>query len=231
MEVGGVKRGGPRRGGRTELAERVVGLVGAMRSSVFGHGAALEHWWGRGWPALVLACNGRDRDPERAERVAMGVVEVVFRRCRGGARINCDGAWLAGVVAKERLKVREADHARWGPLHEDLAGRADDPMDEAIAAEELQRRWLAIAALPVKYRVLVSLREDPTLRWTEAEVAAYARTWTGVGPDAVHRILRDGRTIIDAILRGENPRRLWPRRYATEKDRWNRTPPPAVAGQ
>jgi hypothetical protein len=66
---------------------------------------------------------------------------------------------------------------------------------------------------------------------TEAQIADWVRReWTGVGRAETHRILGNGREMLKATLKGEDPQRRWPRRFSEKKSRWNAIPPPPFRG-
>ena len=127
---------------------------------------------------------------------------------------------MARVAELERHKALRRDQPGDEPVPENLPDPGLEPLKCAIREEAREGVRKAINALPTKHRRM--MRSRYVRGSTEAEVAASEAEETGLGPGGTHRILREGREMVAACLRGADPRRLWPHRF--NKSEEGRTP-------
>lgn len=207
---------------RPRLPRKVEGLLEAMRRADSGDEQPINTWMATRYASLVGACERWAGDAELGERIAHRVVCAAYKRCRRGQGRGSELAWISRATELELLEVlRPGRYSECEPpdsLHDDTA----DPVAEAVRAEQCDAVRAAIQALPLKYRGAMYLRY--ILEAREAEVAAWMRDWVGVGSRQTHKMLGEGREMVQAVLQGKDPRRIWPLRY--REIRRNSSSPP-----
>lgn len=207
--------GGSAAGPRLPL--KVEGLLDAMRRAIAGERAGLEVWMRDDYPILVRTLARWTRSGDLGERIALGIVEVVFRRCTEGIEVVAEREWMRKVAVLERYKLHRSDRPSDEFPVREHALPEETPLRDAERMEQRERVWRAIGALPARYRWPMRLRY---LRGRSlAEVTTEVSSTRGVGQEEVRRLLKEGLKMLGAILRGEDPRQCWPRRYARKKRR------------
>lgn len=209
--------------GAPVFPRKVQGLVGAMERCAAGDEGALAEWMEEGYPHLLGACVRWSGDPELGQRLACGIVRAAFHHARTRPAPTHELAWLRAVARRTYMELLRRDRPGGEPLPGDPTDQVEDPSG-VVEREDLRRAVQeVIDALPVKHRLPMHLRYVRGA--TEAEVAGWVWLWTGVGRQQTHRILRQGREMVELALRGGDPRMRWPQRFRVE-GRWRRPPPP-----
>ena len=205
---------------RPRIPRGAEGLLAATERADAGDEAALEAWFRDGYPLLLQACSEWTGHPDLSERVTMGVVRAALSRCRRGLGSGSERAWMARVAELQHHQALWRDRPIDEPVPEGLLDPGLEPLEAAVREEARETVRKAIDGLPTKHRRM--MRSRYVRGSTEAEVAASEAEETGLGPGGTHRILREGREMVAACLRGADPRRLWPHRF--NKSEEGRTP-------
>lgn len=135
------------------------------------------------------------RDPSESEDATQQVFLSAYRSLLTGTRVDKPGAWLATIARNECRARLQARSLRPVP-HEELATVPGPGIDEQVEGRELNARLYAeLAALPVKQREAVVLRDVHGLRYDEVA------TVLGTSRAAVETLLFRGRRRLQSRLR------------------------------
>lgn len=195
-----------RRQSRLRFPRSVEGLVDAMRAFTAGDARPLDAWHREQFPILNDVIHAWTRDADLSDRLACRIMRQAFFALRAGREIRSELSWVAGIAIRGRAEIRARDRPRAGRLPDVVQGPWGDPIDDLIRREDRERVRGAIASLPTKYRLALTLRY--LLDRTEPDVATYLEEGFGIRLEGTRSILKRGREMVRTALEGRDPPRV-----------------------
>jgi RNA polymerase sigma-70 factor (ECF subfamily) len=129
-------------------------------------GEELERLYEEHGERVRAICFGLLRDRHEAEDAAQQVFLSALRSLHNGTAPRDSGAWLATISRRECWARARRPAA--APLHDGLHDvTAQDPSASALSREELEETWRTVAALPLRQREALLLREVRGLGYDE----------------------------------------------------------------
>jgi DNA-directed RNA polymerase specialized sigma24 family protein len=205
------------------------GLFLALAAQRRGDAVPLLRWHGEPRTNLRLALTGWCRDPELADAVLASIVVAAYQAGEKTVGVTNESAWISCVATRHYLRtvrdqMRSSELARRYAAELPRSSACPSTSDaDADSVPNALRVRTAIARLPPPYRQSMALIH--VCGYQREPVAGWLMLWCPITRDGAHFLLKEGRKMLEAALREQEPQLRWPRRYPG-KAKWRTTPPP-----
>lgn len=215
---------------RPYVPDQVNGLFEALRSYANGDDGRIENWNRNGRPCLVRALHRWGLSLDLAEDITQDTILAAFEIMDRSDEIEKETAFLSGVVsiiAKHNIS-KYTNCARYTISDKSHPSYTTKPIDILVFKEDRRRAAStlrsSIRRLPEPYRKICLLQY--VHHRSRAEVVYYLRDrdHRGLSDSGARYLLRTAHRMLFQVLRGADPRIVWPGRFS-KKNPWFSTPP------